>query len=398
MHMKVIRNEQDYDVALERLSDLMSAVPGTQEFDELEVLGLLVDRYEAEHHAIDMPSPLEAIRFRMDQVGAAQRDLVPFIGSASKVSEVLSGKRPLTLAMVKSLHKNFGIPADVLLQEVAEEEDHGFDAAALPWGEMIKRGWVSNFSGTAREAKAMAGQLVAATFSKPALSCFGSARFRRSVRSGAAMDEGALTAWTARVATVASGRQLPSRYKQGAIDAKFMDDLLGLSFMDKGPRLAVEFLAKHGIHLVVERSLPKTRVDGAAALLPDGTPVIGLSLRYDRLDNFWFCLAHELAHVALHLGKNDIGWFVDDLESKSENDGAEEEADAWAGNVLIPAEASSELARVRTEAQATELARKLSRTPAIVAGRIRHTRKNYRLLTDLVGQGKVRVHFPECAA
>lgn len=396
MHMKVIRNELDYDVALERLSTLMSAAPGTREFDELEVLGLLVDRYEAEHHAIDLPTPVEAIRFRMEQVGAVQRDLVPFIGSASKVSEVLAGKRPLTLAMVKALNKGFGIPAEVLLQDVSEEKDHGFDATALPWGEMIRRGWVPDFAGTAKDAKAMAGQLVAATFSKPALSCFGAARFRRSVRSGAAMDEGALTAWTARVATVASGRALPSRYKEGTIDAKFMDDLLGLSFMDRGPRLAVEFLAKHGIHLVVEGALPKTRVDGAAALLPDGTPVIGLSLRYDRLDNFWFCLAHELAHVALHLGKNDVGWFVDDLESKGEQDNAEAEADTWAGAVLLPAESAVELARVRTEAQARDLARKLSRSPAIVAGRIRHSRKNYRLLTDLVGQGKVRMHFPEC--
>lgn len=398
MHMKVIRNEREYDVALERLSTLMSATPGTREFDELEVLGLLVDKYEAEHHAIELPSPVEAIRFRMEQVGAAQRDLIPFIGSASKVSEVLSGKRPLTFAMAKALHKGFGIPAEVLLKDMVEEPDHGFDPGCLPWGEMIKRGWVAGFAGSAKEAKATAGQLIGSVFSRPALNCFGSARYRRSVRSGATMDDGALTAWTARVATIASESKLSSTYRQGSVDAAFMDDLLGLSIMDGGPKLAVEFLAKHGIHLVIERHLPKTRVDGAAALLPDGTPVIGLSLRYDRLDNFWFCLAHELAHVALHLGKNDVGWFVDDLQSEDGHDDAEAEADVWAGEALIPASATEELGRVKTEREARELARALSRSPAIVAGRIRHARKNYRLMTDLVGQGKVRMHFPEGTA
>jgi HTH-type transcriptional regulator / antitoxin HigA len=132
-------------------------------------------------------------------------------------------------------------------------------------------------------------------------------------------------------------------------------------------------------------------VDGAATLLPDGTPVIGLSLRHDRLDNFWFCLSHELAHVALHLGEEGEQWFVDDLES--EGGDLEDEADAWAREALIPSDIWADARNLRTEAEVRALASRLSISPAIVAGRLRFERQNYRLLTDLVGQGRVQSQF-----
>ncbi|WP_416358421.1 ImmA/IrrE family metallo-endopeptidase [Aureimonas phyllosphaerae] len=130
-------------------------------------------------------------------------------------------------------------------------------------------------------------------------------------------------------------------------------------------------------------------------MLPDGSPVIGLSLRYDRLDNFWFCLAHELGHVALHLGEGGEQWFVDDLDSEA---GAgertrEDEADAWAREALLPGEAWAAAGSVRREAEVRALARKLNVGPAIIAGRVRFEQRNYRLLNDLVGQGEVRRLF-----
>ena len=86
-----------------------------------------------------------------------------------------------------------------------------------------------------------------------------------------------------------------------------------LSWSQDGPRLAQEFLANHGIHLVYLEHLPRTHLDGAALQLADGTPVIGLTLRYDRLDNFWFCLLHELAHIGRHMSGTSNEAFVDDL-------------------------------------------------------------------------------------
>nr|WP_279480407.1 ImmA/IrrE family metallo-endopeptidase [Aureimonas sp. SK2] len=209
------------------------------------------------------------------------------------------------------------------------------------------------------------------------------------------MDDHAVTAWTSRIVSLACAQTLPGRYERGIVDGAFVSGLVRLSFLDDGPRLAREYLGKHGIHLVVERHLPKTRVDGAATLLPDGSPVIGLSLRFDRLDNFWFCLAHELGHVALHLGEGGDEWFVDDLEAEAEGGerSREAEADAWASEALMPAETWAGVGSVRREAEVRALARKLSVSPAIIAGRVRFEQRNYKLLNDLVGQGEVRRQF-----
>lgn len=391
MHLKIIKTEADYETALSRVDDLMSAEPGTLEFDELEVMSLLVERYETDNHPIELPTPLEAIEFRMDQAGLKQRDLIPYIGSSSKVSEVLAGKRPLTLAMMKALHRGLGIPAEVFFREAsASKQASGIDAARLPWGEIVKRGWIANFGGTARQAKARPDELLGKMFHPMAERCMEPAMFRRSIRTKGEMDEHAVTAWMARVVTLACQQALPVTYEHGVIDEKFMSGLVRLSFLNDGPRLAQEYLTKHGIHLVIERHLPRTRIDGAATCLPDGTPVIGMSLRHDRLDNFWFTLAHELGHLALHLGGESL-WFIDDL---TEDGGPthEQEADEWAMSSFIPAEVWHERGSIRTESEVRALALELSISPAIIAGRIRHEQSNYRLLTDLVGQRQVR-HF-----
>jgi HTH-type transcriptional regulator / antitoxin HigA len=115
--IKPIRTEADYETALEKILSLMDAKAGTPEADELEVLATLVECYETEHYPINLPDPIAAIIFRMEQSEMSHRDLIPYIGSLSKVSEVLSGKLPLTLQMMRSLHHNLGITAEILLQE-----------------------------------------------------------------------------------------------------------------------------------------------------------------------------------------------------------------------------------------------------------------------------------------
>ena len=115
MQIRPIRTEQDHRVAVARIEKLMSAAPDTPEGDELDVLATLVDAYEAKHHAMDAPDPVTAIQFRMEQQHLSRKDLEPLIGSRARVSEVLTGKRPLTLEMVRRVKGGLGISADLLI-------------------------------------------------------------------------------------------------------------------------------------------------------------------------------------------------------------------------------------------------------------------------------------------
>ncbi len=116
MYMKVIKNQEQYAAALSRLDVLMDAAAGSEEADELELLALLINAYEAQAFAHEVPTALEAIRFRMEQMSMRQEDLVPYIGSRRSVREVLSGRRPLTVGMIRALHQGLGIPAEALLR------------------------------------------------------------------------------------------------------------------------------------------------------------------------------------------------------------------------------------------------------------------------------------------
>lgn len=117
MKPKVIKTRADYQAALAYLETLMDAEPGTSQEEELELFAVLLDNYEREHFPIGLPDPVEAIKFRMEQQGLTRRDLELFIGSQSKVSEVLNRKRSLSVAMIRALHIGLDIPAEVLLQE-----------------------------------------------------------------------------------------------------------------------------------------------------------------------------------------------------------------------------------------------------------------------------------------
>jgi HTH-type transcriptional regulator/antitoxin HigA len=124
-HPKVIKTTAEHERALARIEELFTAKPGTPKGDELELLILLVETYEAKEFPIDLPDPIEAIRFRMQQANLKQKDLIPIFGSKSKVSEVLNGKRELSLSMIRKLASELGIPTEVLLQERGAPLDDG---------------------------------------------------------------------------------------------------------------------------------------------------------------------------------------------------------------------------------------------------------------------------------
>ena len=116
MEIKPIKTEKDYNQALERLETIFDAKLGSPEGDELEVLGILIDQYENEQFPVGLPDPIEAIKFRMEQMGYNQNDLANIVGLKSRASEILNRKRKLSLEMIRQLHERLNIPTDVLIQ------------------------------------------------------------------------------------------------------------------------------------------------------------------------------------------------------------------------------------------------------------------------------------------
>ena len=116
MEIKPIKTEQDYNQALERLEIIFDAKKGTKDGDELEMLGILIEKYEDDYFPIDFPDPIEAIKFRMEQMDYSQNDLAKVIGLKSRASEILNKKRKLSLEMIRNLHTIMKIPTEVLIQ------------------------------------------------------------------------------------------------------------------------------------------------------------------------------------------------------------------------------------------------------------------------------------------
>lgn len=402
MNIKVIKSGNDYAQAMARLTALMALDPkdGSKEDNELELLALVIEDYERKIVPPVAPDPVEAILFRMDQMQLGRKELEPYIGSISKVSEVLSRKRPLSLSMIRRLHKGLGIPADVLIggtesSQATLGEEPEMEYTKLPLKEMLDRGCFGNFKGNAQRLKDYAEDLVL-KFMQGLLPKQAEPAFLRAPlhqRGTRDADGYALLAWRLCVIKKARANPAPREYKKGIITTKWLKDLARLSAFDDGPRLAREQLGMAGITLVIEPHFKGTYLDGAA-MLDEGRPIVAMTLRHDRLDNFWFVLMHELAHVAKHLDKaNPL--FTDDLDSPDEQDRKEREADAMAGEALIPqtiweksAARASHLPK-----DVVALADKLGVHPAIVAGRVRHETKNFRILVKPLGHGLASRHF-----
>ena len=117
MNIYPVKTEKDYEKAIKRLDQIFDAKQGTKEGDELEILSILIEKFENEHYPIDLPDPIEAIKFRMEQLGMKQNDLTEVIGFKSRVSEILNKKRKLTLEMIRKLNEYLSIPVNVLIQK-----------------------------------------------------------------------------------------------------------------------------------------------------------------------------------------------------------------------------------------------------------------------------------------
>ena len=405
MVTKLIKTDEDYKDAMNRIDEIFDSLTGTPDGDELDLLVHLVEVYEAERYPIDPPDPISAIEFRMDQQGLTPRDLIPYIGSRSKVSEVLSGKRAISMSMARSLHKHLGISAEVLLQEPGatfDESPEIKDAERFPLVEIVKRGWVNWESKRIRDYAVDIVQALRGTAGGRELGMNALYRRNEHLRVNAKTDRYALLAWCWRVLALANEDPVRNPYREGSVDQNFMKEVATLSSLENGPRLAKELLAEKGIALEVEKHLPKTHLDGATLWLVNGYPVIGMTLRFDRLDNFWFTLLHELAHVGRHEDMNEKD-FIDDMSLRKKNrkddNDIEAEADDWAEEALLPKTIwdASRVSRNPRPMNVINLANELHVHPAVVAGRVRYERDNYRLLSQFVGNGEVRRQFEEAS-
>ena len=225
---------------------------------------------------------------------------------------------------------------------------------------------------------------------------FATALHRKKIRSSTHPNEYALLAWQARVIERARARITEDILPTFSLDDRWLPELVALTRQKHGPRRARNLLARKGIVLVTEEHLPGTFLDGAAMVIDSDHPVIGLTLRYDRLDNFWFVLFHELGHVFLHLFEGVRYDFFDE-EGSDGGDRVENEADRFALASLIPDSAWDQcLSRFALSEDAVRLdAEALSIDVSIVAGRIRKEQNNYMILSSLVGHELVCAQFVE---
>ena len=265
---------------------------------------------------------------------------------------------------------------------------------AFPVAEMYKRGWFEDFSGTLSQAKKTASDLIP-SFLRGTHSQFAPmALHRKSVRSSGQVHEASIAAWEARVRALADRNPPDCAFDRDRLTAEWVRGLVGLSLEHNGPRLAADYLRDVGISLVIERHLPGTLLDGAALASADHHAIVAMTLRHDRLDNFWFTLLHEIGHLKLHIRLGEYAAIFDDNDSPAA-DKVEPDADYFAQEALIP-EANWNLAVsrfTRNDKAVVADAKRFGVAPAVIAGRIRRDANDYTLFRTLVGNGEVRRQF-----
>lgn len=404
MEIKVIRNSSEYRTMLREAEYLVELDPpcGTPIADKLELLSLLIEDYERRAFPFEAPDPIDAIEFRMQEQGLRQVDLVSMLGSRSRVSEVLSRKRPLTVQMIRAVSTGLGIPLEVLISDkrsvsdTSGEQELSWDK--FPIREMERRGWIKIPTRSPEVEKAAAASVKAFIKSVNEKN-LESALFRRSFR-GDVLEESAFystLAWTGRVigrAKEDAGKYPP--FNPLLINEDYFRELAQLSTHVDGPLRAIVSLAKKGIALIIEPKLPNTLLDGAALMTESGLPIIGMTLRYDRIDYFWFTLLHELAHVWKHLSDADEG-FIDRIENTTPTQAIEKEANRIARDSLIPRSVWKRSTAFLHQSRAgiLDLANELNIHPAIVVGRIQKESEKYDIYRDLLGQGAIRPLFQD---
>jgi len=344
----------------------------------------------------DLPDIL--IRARIAR-GMTQRDLGDFLGVKEQQIQRYEVERYRSASLERLIEVAGALDVEIR-GEAALIGDGQFKSVDpnvwtnFPITEMYKRGWFEDFSGSLAEAKKAAPELVPSFLAAAGTHYLMPAMHRKSVRSKGKVLEAAFTAWEARVRKLAEQNLPEAEFNPKLISGGWIEALRAMSVAPDGIVRTVDHLRDIGISLVVERHLPGTLLDGAALCSIRKRAIVAMTLRHDRLDNFWFTLFHELGHLKLHIGTGQFAAIFDDTEALADSD-VEDEADLFAQEALIPA-ASWTLAAsrfARTERSVLVDAKRFGVGPAVIAGRIRRETRNYSLLPGLVGSGEVRRQF-----
>ncbi|MES2314951.1 MAG: ImmA/IrrE family metallo-endopeptidase [Patescibacteria group bacterium] len=387
INIKVIKTQKDHEEALSALEELMIVNPksGSKEADQLQLLATLIEDYERNNFSSSLPSPIEAIRFRMEQQNLKPVDLEPYIGSRSKASEILSGKRPLTIKMIRALESGLDIPFKVLIQETESRDTKNI----LNWSTKLVSEITTRINGVDLSKLFQ--------FRNQEVQFAGLLR-QSNYRTSPLTDKNALAAWFGCVLKRAEAAKINCLYKKGTVNLQFMRKVAQMSILENAPKKIQNFLLENGIILVIEPHFKGTRLDGAAIFVDKNNPIIALTLRFDRLDSFWFTLMHELAHIALH-SEHENHIFYDELENVSgvEISKIEKEADTLASEALVPSDKweVSAAKLIPSKLAASALASEIGVHMAIVAGKIRYEMNSWNKLTKIITESAVRDYFPE---
>lgn len=380
MTIKPIRTPADLKTSKARLASLMLSPNTDQHDDEIEVLVTLIEQFEQKHTPIDAPTPVMAIKFRMGEKGLTPRELEPFIGTRARVSEVLSGKRQLSIDMIRSLHEGLGIPYESLISGRSQTSD--LENMPAPAIDRLNQ---FGFKLGAKEV----GAFISSSLSNPSLALL---RKTRTQRAASKTDRSALLLWQAAVLQRSEATPPKEAFKSSAFTKNSLRQLARLSTKANGPHQAIDRLIAHGISVVILPPLPGTFLDGAAMINQKGAPVISLTLRHDRVDNFWYTLLHECAHISLHFDEltRTHTAFIDDMEIRSEDE-FEREADALARDSLIPPQILSETDwdENTTFDELNALSARARVHISIVAGRWQRDHQNYKRFSRLIERGTI---------
>jgi HTH-type transcriptional regulator/antitoxin HigA len=416
-----ILNHRDYRTARTRISQLTQAVSVTgligdiaehlppdvskvrQETLKVELARLqsqvseyesLLEKSASQDHSIDVDNLGSlAILARISR-GLSQRELAELLDIKEQQIQRYESERYAGISLARyqrvldilgvELHPKLG-PSDP--KSAAAGEVPKFEISPELLREVRKRNWIDLHGETDRSET----QREVANFVEQSLKAIGGRPlFRRPIHTKHATDDNAVRMWQARIAQVAQRSRSGLKGKFNLADTAWLKRLIALSIFPDGPARAVDMAREKGIQVVIEPVLPGASLDGAALRLTEGMPVIGLSLRYDRVDNFWFTFLHELGHIFLHYNLGLSEGFFDDLDVESDS-AAENEADSFARSQLIPDEMwnSSPARFAKSDEVVHGFARALGIHPAIVAGRIRRERGNFRLFDNLLGRNEV---------
>jgi HTH-type transcriptional regulator / antitoxin HigA len=337
--------------------------------------------------------PLALIKARIAN-GLTQSELAEKIGVKMQQIQRYESEMYDT-ASVKTLlkiadHLNIKLIGEAQIKKV--EAPESLDLSNYPFKQMFQRKWFGNFSGSYNDAVIDSKNLIEKFFETAEFANLQHSLTKKSIRAGSTLNMFALNAWYAHVLTKSKSQKVGSKYNKGTINDSWLRKLAELSVETNSPSKAADYLRDSGIRFIVEPQLEGTFLDGAALLWENNEPIVAMTLRHDRLDNFWFVLFHELAHIHLHLS-DSLTVIFDDLDVKI--DGIEHEADTFALNALIPDEVwRKSLVRFSPSQETiTNQAKSLKVHPALVAGRIRKESGKYFLFSDLIGQGEVRSSF-----